>query len=1129
MAAIDQLRTPHAASTSGIGSAQSSSVSSSAIGQDFLNISSLTGVLSAKHGSTLPTAPSIVPPKGGGAISSLGEKFNVDTSTGAGSLSIPIHTSPGRKGIEPQLALQYDSSAGNGIFGLGWHIRSNASITRKTSKGLPLYHDASSGPESDVFILSGMEDLVPLFKKSSSGQALLDSHGHPVYDEARHSGHIIRRYLPRGLQTFSRIERWTRIDQNDDVHWRVITTENNTLVFGRDASSRIYDPLASSDGTRIYSWLQSEMYDPHGNAMIFYYKQEDSADVDTTAAHEANRSPDSRRANQYLKCIQYGNITPNRSLDNWTAFSAFQLPREDWKFSLIFDYGEHDTMLPTPTEVRSWMSRPDPFSNYRPGFELRTYRLCHRLLMFHHFTELNTKHYLVSSLELSYDLNSSVTKLNSVRQVGHMLDATTGRLTSRALPSATFHYHECPTIGQLEKLTPKDVDWQSLRNLPTGLDGTNYQWVDLNCEGLPGILFQDQGTWYYKRNTSASNVDPETGTPTPRFGGLEVISAVPNASIQQQMHFGDVKGSGRLDVVTMSPSAWGFYEREPQAQDGWTNFQYLTHIPNLDTSKANAKLVDLTGDGLPDVLLCDDQIFTWYPSLGAEGYGPGVSVTQPYDETKGPICMLQDIDQTLYLADMSGDGLMDIVRIRNAEISYWPNCGYGRFGGLIRMGNSPHFDYEDAFHHGNIRLADIDGSGTTDLLYLSSDGLHLYMNQAGNSFSPMRRLRLSSPLDNGSVVSVVDLLGNGTSCVVWSSALPSLPPNFRYVDLANGEKPHLLNRFENGLGSECLIQYTPSTKFYLDDETIGRPWLTKLPFAMHCVERVEMLDHIARTRFTKRYAYHHGYYDGHDREFRGFGRTEEWDTDTFTMAKGSPGVNEAASWRVPPVRTVSWFYTGDSTNGQSWVHELQAEYFGGAGLLPDSLGTSHAAADTAIRRECSRSLKGKILRKEIYSDDGTKLSDIPYIIQESNYTVNVYQGIQDSHLHAICSVFPRETIQKYLERQAEDPRIHHSLILDADSFGNIQKEVKIVYGRRSGQSSLTGADKAKQEATHMLYAENDVTEILDEEYDYRAPSIFETRAYEISSFGLRDGKTFLSFKDLVSKQIEARFHMTHLI
>ena len=35
----------------------------------------------------------------------------------------------------------------------------------------------------------------------------------------------------------------------------------------------------------------------------------------------------------------------------------------------------------------------------------------------------------------------------------------------------------------------------------------------------------------------------------------------------------------------------------------------------------------------------------------------------------------------------SGDGLADIVRIPNGEVCYWPNLGYGRFGGKDHHGS----------------------------------------------------------------------------------------------------------------------------------------------------------------------------------------------------------------------------------------------------------------------------------------------------------------------------------------------------------------------------------------------------------------------------------------------------------
>src|SRR5579864_9552256 len=102
--------------------------------------------------------PSVSVPKGGGAIRGLGEKFSVDAATGTARMSVPLPFSPGRSGFTPPLQLVYDSGQGNGPLGIGWNLGIPA-ITRKTDKGLPRYCD---GEESDVFILAGAEDLVPI-------------------------------------------------------------------------------------------------------------------------------------------------------------------------------------------------------------------------------------------------------------------------------------------------------------------------------------------------------------------------------------------------------------------------------------------------------------------------------------------------------------------------------------------------------------------------------------------------------------------------------------------------------------------------------------------------------------------------------------------------------------------------------------------------------------------------------------------------------------------------------------------------------------------------------------------------------------------------------------------------------
>ena len=64
-----------------------------------------------------------------------------------------------------------------------------------------------------------------------------------------------------------------------------------------------------------------------------------------------------------------------------------------------------------------------------------------------------------------------------------------------------------PTIDE----TVRDVDPESLENLPHGLDGANYQWVDLDGEGLSGILTEQAEAWYYKRNLSPINRGEHNG------------------------------------------------------------------------------------------------------------------------------------------------------------------------------------------------------------------------------------------------------------------------------------------------------------------------------------------------------------------------------------------------------------------------------------------------------------------------------------------------------------------------------------------------------------------------------------------------------------------------------------------
>ena len=1004
--------------------------------------------------------PSISLPKGGGAIKGIGEKFAANPVTGTGSLSVPIAASPGRAGFGPQLNLNYDSGAGNGSFGLGWHLSAPA-ISRKTDKGLPLYQDTEN---SDIFILSGAEDLVPVLV-NSGGQWLPESFA----SSPEQPGYQIKRYRPRIEGLFARIERWTE-QATGICHWRSLSRDNITTLYGLHEDARIYDP---ADPTRIFQWLISQSYDDKGNAILYQYKAEDRSNVDTTAPQEQRRLLDKQYAQRYLKRIKYGNQTPNRD-SQWLAVDAGQI--SDWLFEIVLDYGEHDLASPTAAEVQSWPVRLDPFSQFRATFEQRSYRLCRRFLMFHHFpNELGVNDYLVRSTDLTYQETPVASFVTAITQCGYTRQ-TDGSYLRKAMPSLDLAYS---TVNIDE--TVRRPDPAGMENLPVGVDGAHFQWLDLESEGLSGILVEQGNAWYYK---------PSLGNGG--FGPLAMVARRPAmADLSNGLqHLLDLDGDGLLELVQYQSTLSGFHARDETGD--WTAFTPFKSAPNLAWRDANLKFVDLTGDGFPDVMISENSVFSWYPSVGKQGFGTERRTAQAWDEAKGPKLVFADPEQSIFLADFSGDGLSDLARIRNGEICYWPNLGYGRFGGKVTMGNAPQFEDSRSFDPKRIRLADIDGSGNTDIIYLAAAKIRLYFNQSGNAWSQPRLLNHYPRFDNLKSIAVADLLGNGTACLIWSSPLSGdARQPLRYIDLMGGQKPHLLVNVNNNMGAQTSINYTASTKFYLEDKLAGRPWLTRLPFPVHVIDRIESRDLVSNTLLATTFRYRHGYFDGVEREFRGFAYVEQRDTETLI-----------GQFDLPAVVSKTWFHTG------AWLKKdilaayfkdpANQEYFSGDNMavyLPDTQLPS--GLSVAEMREACRALKGSILRQEIYAADGTPKAAIPYRVSERSYSLKLLQP-QGSNPYAVFFSHAGETLDYHYERDSQDPRISHALTLEIDDFGNLTKTAAAVYGRRRADADLQPAEQARQAQPLLTYTETAFVNKAAESNWYRIGVPSQVRRYELS-------------------------------
>ena len=355
----------------------------------------------------------------------------------------------------------------------------------------------------------------------------------------------------------------------------------------------------------------------------------------------------------------------------------------------------------------------------------------------------------------------------------------------------------------------------------------------------------------------------------------------------------------------------GFFEISDDNE--WTPFESFQQSSNIDVNAPNTWLLDLNGDGKADILLTEESAFRWYPSQGKEGYDPAVLSPWFHEDDLGPAILSHDDRQSIFLADMSGDGLTDLVRIRNGEICYWPNTGYGLFGNKVTMSHAPFFD-DPIFSILPIFISPTSVEQGLRISYTwGKNKFNAWINLSGNAWSEQPYgIEPFLSVEQPNNIAVIDLLGNGTSCIVWSSPLPgNTNTPMRYIDLMGGHKPHIMVKHINNLGKETVLEYKSSSQFYLEDKKAGKPWVTKLPFPVQCVSKLEVIDRVTDLRFTNKYVYHHGYYDHAEREFRGFGMAEQTDTEEYEYLKNAKASNATnIEFHEFPVLTKTWFHTG---------------------------------------------------------------------------------------------------------------------------------------------------------------------------------------------------------------------------
>jgi len=946
-------------------------------------------------------------PKSGGAIPALGEMLSTDGFTGKLQFDIPIAVSPAR-GLEPSVAVCYRSDSGNGVFGSGFSL-SQSSISRDTAKGAPRYDDG------DEFLLDG----APLTPNPGSVTTRLFSG----------RSYVVTAFRPRALGQQMRIEHWVAAPgSGQDEFWRTIDTANVSTLYGRTAAARIADP---ADAGRIFEWLVEWRRDARGNAVSYIYKPEDCARL-TQRPDEARLGPQ-----RYLSCIRYGNAAPSQL----GAIAVDHGPPSEWHFEVVFDYGEYDVTpsAGSPYQARrTWAERQDSFSNFSAGFERRTARLCRSIFMFHRFAEFaGPEPMLVRRLAFRYDENPVLTRLVGATTTGFRLKKRVAPVNgqapghdyeSRALPELTFGY----TAFEPARASFKPFQSDHGAGL-AGVEGAPaFSLVDLYGEGAPGVLHADSQSTLYRSPRAANCSDGPALTYAPprvceQFAQERAVAG-------QTLALADLDGDGRLELEVVGQAMAGSYRIF--ADGSWSGFRAYESVPT--EYHAFAERADLSGRGRSDLVLLNDDGVRYYPAEGRKGYGAPQERGFDRDDAAPAGAERGNRRASTRFADLLGAGATQRLLLSDGRARVWPSLGRGRFGPAIDLKNAPSLGPE--FDSDRLFLADLDGSGATDLIYADRRRLLIWFNQSGNGFAPPMEVRLPGPCHDPAQIAIADVRGGGWDCIVFSEQ--AAEPRQWLLDACAGAKPYLLSLVSNGMGAEEKISYASSTRFQLEDREAGRPWTSNLPFPVQVISRVEERElSSGLSRYTD-YRYRNGVMDGEERAFRGFGLVEQ------RQGHDVPDPVTGAARPGPVLLTRTWYHTGLDTSEQ-----IGAETFAGdsdAYVMPGTLFENGATIDGETRRQAFAALAGSVLRMEVYGLDGDASADTPFSVSQSRYRVRLLQPRGDGN--AVFLVGPAESIAYTYDRKADDPQVAHDFTLAVDDDGTVVQTAAVRYPRRQSHA-----------------------------------------------------------------------------
>lgn len=526
-------------------------------------------------------------------------KFEINAD-GSASYTISLEVPPGRNGMQPELALAYNSYNGNGILGMGWTLKGQSRIYR-CNKTLALDGEieAIKFENNDRLCLDG-DYLIEVKGKG------------PVYDiEAE----VFAEFRPEH-DPFTRVF-VTSTDGLGYASFTVIKKNGLILRYGKSNETRIVKNRqiwtanmtdrnpASLDESQLarYAWLLEEVEDRNGNGMYYEYNEYHKGKV-----HQGGE--------KLLSAIRYTyrkSDPPDPSSNNYhpptrRSVRFFYDENHSGKLNTIFISGIPFDNSNLMRRIEMWA--PDPFAEHL----VKSYKL-----------EYNNDNPLYIN-PVSYD-----SKFTNKTRSGHNLLVSIQECDSKDVC-------KIPTSFEYERGGLWMSEFENIDTGITGLDSSDpSHWgmivADINGDGMDDILYRRKTgtnhygwaelTWYYRLSTG-EGFDSEIEC------GLPIQVAFPNSRARvYNVIPADIDGDGKTELAfPMSyrspdnPDFWRYYKftevspgemkfqslENPSDSPGESSFdlaeQQACVYGNCTDAKGGGRLffVNMKGNGLPEIL-----------------------------------------------------------------------------------------------------------------------------------------------------------------------------------------------------------------------------------------------------------------------------------------------------------------------------------------------------------------------------------------------------------------------------------------------------------------------------------------------------------------------------------------------